>query len=78
MSDIETKLFLNAVMTLLNIFEPEACVKMMFYKVDVANWHKLKTVLSFLNRMPISIPSLKVYSQDIPECEQMINILAKI
>lgn len=75
---IETHLILNAVMTLLNIFEPSDCIKMMFFKVKKSDWSKLKTVLVYLDRMPENIPDLNIKSKDILTCQTMTNVLSKI
>jgi len=75
---IETHLLLNNVMTLLNIFENDACVKMMFYKVKKCDWYKLKTILTYLNRMPNIIPDVEVNNSEIELCQEMMESLQKI
>ena len=77
MGNIETNLLLNYVMTLLNIFKTEDCIKMMFFKVKFEDWYKLKTVLVFLERMPESIAELGV-SSEVKICDSMMIILNKI
>lgn len=75
---IETHLILNLVLTLFNVFEQSACVAMMFFKVKKSDWHKLKSVLLYLNRMPDYIPELKLSSSEIDECKEMTKILQQI
>jgi hypothetical protein len=75
---IETHLLLNCAMTLLNIFETETCVKLMFFKVRKNDWFKLKTILVYLSRMPNDIQELNLVSEDIELCQNMVNILRKI
>lgn len=78
MNEAETNTLLNAVMTLLNIFEASECIRMMFFKAKREDWYKLKTVLVFLNRMPNEIPDLELKDSEIPLCQSMITTLRKI
>lgn len=78
MNPIETHLVMNSVLILLNIFEPNECVKLMFFKVKKQDWTKLKTVLVYLNRMPSHIPELGIVNAEIETCQPMLDILMKI
>ena len=78
MGPIETHILLNAVLTLLNIFDAETCVKMMFFKVKKQDWNKLKTVLVYLHRMPNEIPEFGIIDSEIELCQPMIDVLRKI
>ena len=69
---------LNLVMTLMNVFVPDAAIKMMFYKVEPEYRNKLKTILVFLHRMPDKIPELNLIDSDIPICQQTAEELRKI
>ena len=68
-----SNILLNHVITLLNIFEPELCIQMMFFKVKKENWNKLKTVLVFLNRMPNNINGTP--ESEVSLCQQLIDNL---
>jgi hypothetical protein len=59
-------LMLNHIMILFNVFEREACVRMLFFKVERCHWSLLKTFLVGLSFMPIMIPDLGVTDSDIP------------
>lgn len=76
--EIETVIIMNAIMTLLNIFEQEACIRMMFFKVKKQDWYKLKTVLTYLGRMPESIPEFGIVDGEIELCQPMMQVLEKI
>lgn len=75
---IETHLILNLVLVLLNIFEPNECIKMMFFKVKENNYNKLKTILTYLDRMPQFIPDLGIKNSEIQICPEMTKILKLI
>ena len=62
------RLTLNTIVYLYNVFEVEACTKMMFSKVRKDHWFKLKTYLIFLNQMPDNIEELSLIDTDIPLC----------
>ena len=62
------RLTLNSIVYLYNIFKGEDCTKMLFYKVRKEHWHKLKTYLLFLNRMPENIPEINVKNTDLKIC----------
>jgi hypothetical protein len=75
---IETHLMLNAVLIMLNIFDPSECVKLMFFKVKKQDWSKLKTILVYINRMPDQIFELALSNSEIEICQPMMDILIKI
>lgn len=77
-SPIESHLMLNEVVTLLNIFEPNECVRMMFFKVKKNDWNKLKTILVYLNRMPDSIDGMVADTTEINLCQEMIDTFRRI
>lgn len=77
MNEIETHLLLNYTMTLLNVFNTSSCINMMFFKVEKCDWFKLKTVLSFLGRMPEKIYDVESH-EDIKTCANMMRILKTI
>ena len=75
-SDEETtKATLNVTMTLLNTFDNSTCIRLMFFKVHKQAWHKLKTILVYLDRMPNEVLDVKLINEEIPLCQNMVNIL---
>ena len=75
---VVTALILNQVMTLLNVFENSVCIKLMFFKVKEEHWNKLKTALTFLNKMPDEIIELNIKNKDLAICEDMMSTLNRI
>jgi hypothetical protein len=53
--DLKERLILNHIITLYNIFEPQANTRMLFFKTDEQHWYMLKTFLLFLNYMPNAV-----------------------
>ena len=51
-NDLKIRLILNHIVILYNVFDAEACTKMLFYKLKKEYWPGLKTILTFLNYMP--------------------------
>ena len=76
--EIETRLLLNQVMVLFNLFEQHECIKMMFFKVQKKDWVKLKTILEYLNRMPAYIHDMDLHTTEITICQNTLNILETI
>lgn len=50
--ELKERLILNHLILLYNVFETEACTKMLFLKIGEANYSILKTFLIYLNFMP--------------------------
>lgn len=71
MDENNTKILLNSVVILFNLFEHSACISMMMYKVKSEDILKLQTVLVFLNRIPAE-------QIEGTLCQDMINILRSI
>jgi hypothetical protein len=57
--EIKERLLLNHIIVLGNVFGVEGAVRMLFYKMDVQDYHILKTVLLFLNYMPKSVLGIR-------------------
>ena len=72
----KSNILLNHIVTLLNVFEPEVCIQMMFFKVKRENWDRLKTVLVFLNRMPNNVNGIP--ESEIKLCQKLIDNLRTI
>lgn len=69
---------LNLVTSMLNVFDHETCIKMMFFKVKSDNWYKLKTILVYMNRMPEKIHDAKLINSEVKLCQEMIDTLRTI
>lgn len=57
--ELKERLILNHIIILSNVFGVEATVRMLFYKLDTADYAILKTFLLFLNYMPRHINGIK-------------------
>ena len=71
-------LMLNHIMIMFNVFERDACVMMLFFKVDRIHWSLLKTFLVGLSFMPESIPELGIVNTDIPINENIAKFMRGI
>jgi hypothetical protein len=66
--DLKERLILNHIIVLSNVFGTEAAVRMLFFKIDTADYHILKTFLLFLNYIPKIVKGIKgrnINSSDI-------------
>ena len=66
--DLKERLILNHIIVLSNVFGTEAAVRMLFFRIDTADYHILKTFLLFLNYIPKIIKGIKgrnINSSDI-------------
>ena len=50
--EFKSRLIINHIIILANVFGIEAATTLLFFKVDKQHWSILKTVLIFLNYMP--------------------------
>ena len=50
--EFKSRLIINHIIVLANVFGIEAATTLLFFKVDKQHWSMLKTVLIFLNYMP--------------------------
>jgi hypothetical protein len=76
---LKERLILNHMIVLNNLFGPDACVRMMFFKMEEKYWSEIKTFLVFLNLIPpnMQITTL-VNESDISLDMNIANILRKI
>lgn len=56
--DLKERLILNHIIVLGNVFGVDACVRMLFYKIDIEDYAILKTFLLFLNYMPLIVKGI--------------------
>ena len=79
--DIKMNLVLNHINMIYNTFGSVAATRILFFKMDCADYSSLKTILLFLNKMPIYISGINgedIFSSDIPVDLVIANILRKI
>jgi len=79
--NLKERLILNHIISLNNVFGPEATVKILFYKVDEKDYDILKTFLIYLNLLSnavLSIRGSKIKISDIPLELSVADILRKI
>ena len=50
--DFKSRLIINHVIILSNVFGVDAATTLLFFKIDKQHWSILKTILIFLNYMP--------------------------
>lgn len=65
---LKERLILNHIIMTYNVFETEACTKMLFFRLKPNNYSALKTFLVFLNYMPNKIEGVEgkiILSSDI-------------
>ena len=72
------KLVLNHLVILFNVFKSEACIKLLFEKIEKEKWEDLKTYLVFLNYMPDVVPTDGTRSSSIMLNQQIIDELRRI
>lgn len=76
---LKDRLILNHIIVINNLFGPEACIKMLFFKVDKKHWSSLKTFLVFLNLMPENVILYNnINETDIPIDMTIANTLRRI
>ena len=51
-NELKENLIINHIISFFNVFEPEAALKILFFKIDKDYYIYLKTFLVFLNRCP--------------------------
>lgn len=78
---IPTRLVLNHIIILYNLFGPEGSCKMLFYKIHESHWPYLKPFLLYLNLLPEQINNIKetpIWTENIPADPVIIQELKKI
>jgi hypothetical protein len=76
---LKVRLILNHIIVLNNLFGPDACVKMLFFKFEEKYWSQIKTFLVFLNLMPTHMQlNANVNESDVAIDIVIANELRKI
>jgi hypothetical protein len=79
--ELKENLILNHLSLIYNMFGIEPGTRLLFYKMDEADYSSLKTFLVFLNTMPDVIHGINgrdIRSSDLPVDMTVANILRKI
>lgn len=77
-NDLQVRLIMNHIIVLYNVFVPEACTEMLFYKLKPEYWTGLKTILTYLSYMPEHVRAVNVLDSDIPIDEEIAKELREI
>ena len=67
--DLKERLILNHIILVYNVFDSEACTRMLFFKTKQKDYSALKTFLVYLNYMPNVVKGVNgktFISSDIP------------
>lgn len=78
---INDRLVLNNIIMSYNVFNVDACTRMLFLKINPEYYSILKTFLVYLNYMPDVVQSINgndLFSSDIEIHKELANILRKI
>lgn len=79
--EMRERLILNHIILVYNVFETEACTKMLFFKINEKEYPILKTFLIYLNYMPdivMNVNGKNIISSDININFSVANILRNI
>lgn len=78
---LKERLILNHIILLNNVFGPEACSRILFYRVDERDYDILKTFLLYLNALPEIVRGINgktIRTTEIPVDMHIAEILQKI
>jgi len=70
--ELQERLILNHLIVLYNVFGIEACNKMVFYKIDVNQYHIIKPFLVYLHYLP------EDYMVDVVMDPNIVEVLRKL
>jgi hypothetical protein len=76
--DIKERLLLNHIIVLSNVFGAEATTRMLFYKIDKADYNILKTFLLFLNLMPKVVEGIRGHRYESSDISIDFTIASKL
>ena len=75
--ELRERLILNHIIILYNIFG-DAATNMLFYKIEPQHWPTLITFLTYLDRMPDTVPNYSIITSDVTLDETIVDRLRKI
>jgi hypothetical protein len=70
--DLKERLILNHLILVYNVFDTEACTRMLFLKIGEINFSAIKTFLIYLNYMPDIVKNIN--GNDIISSDILIDI----
>jgi hypothetical protein len=76
-NELKERLILNHIIIIYNLFN-EAATNMLFFKIDEEYWPMLITFLTYLERMPETVPNYSIVASEIPLDQNIIDRLRKI
>ena len=74
---MKERLILNHIISFYNVFDNEAALRLLFFRVGTEYHSLLKTFLVFLNKMPEQVND-NLYSSNISMDEKVIEILRNL
>lgn len=75
-NEIKERLVLNHIITLANLFGPNATSRMLFFYCTPETFSALKTLLVFLDYMPVEIP--EIFNHNVEIDQNLVSILRPI
>lgn len=76
-NELKERLILNHIIILYNLFN-DAATNMLFYKIDEEYWPILVTFLTYLNRMPDTVPNYSIVASEIALDQTIVDRLRTI
>lgn len=79
--DLKERLLLNHIILVYNVFDTEACTRMLFLKIRQKDYPTLKTFLIYLNYMPDIVRNVNgkdIISSDINIDFNIANVLREL
>ena len=76
-NELKERLILNHIIILYNLFN-DAATNMLFYKIDEEYWPILVTFLTYLNRMPDTVPNYSIVASEIALDHTIVDRLRTI
>lgn len=79
--ELKTRLILNHIVILTNVFGPEGCVRILFFKIEPKYYDVLKTFFLYINILPEvvqSINSINIKTSLIPVDLNVANELRNL
>lgn len=75
---VDLRLLLNYFMTMFNVFDKEACVRIIFMRLPVKFYPHIKTFCEFLNYLPEDLSDINISLGEIPFDDEIIKFLRSI
>lgn len=79
--ELKVRLLLNHVISFYNVFGNEAGTRILFLKIDEEDYSILKTILTYLNRMPDivnNIRGINIHDSDILVVDEIVEKLRNL